>query len=214
MTSSPPVTQMALPLIWPEPENDGDFIVSDANNIAVEQLRLWQKWPVKSALLTGMRKSGRSLLGRLFVARTGGELIDNAERRSEEFIFHAWNRAERLKRPLLVIADQPPPLWKIRLPDLRSRMIASPHLVIKAPDDSLIAALIERRLGRRGLPVSTEILEWVTPRIEHNYIAVLDWIDKLDQAALKRRGPITLNMVRAIMAGEEIPDEERRGRKI
>ncbi|AEI37429.1 HdaA/DnaA family protein [Zymomonas mobilis] len=209
MNTFPPITQMALPLIWPEPENDGDFIVSAANHIAVEQLRLWQQWPVKSALLTGMRKSGRSLLGRLFVARTGGELIDNAEKHSEESIFHAWNRAERLKRPLLVIADQPPPLWKIKLPDLRSRMIASPHLSLNSPDEALIAALIERRLGRRGLAVSSEILEWVTPRIERNYIMVLDWIDKLDQAALKRRGPLTLNVVRAVMMGQMITDIEK-----
>ena len=47
-----------------------------------------------ATLLTGPRKSGRSLLGRIFVRKTGGRLFDNAEEHDEEALFHAWNEAQ------------------------------------------------------------------------------------------------------------------------
>jgi hypothetical protein len=51
-------------------------------------------WPVKATILTGPRRSGRTLLGRSFVERVGGRLFDEAEQRDEEELFHAWNQAQ------------------------------------------------------------------------------------------------------------------------
>ena len=64
-----------------------------------------------ATLLTGPRKSGRSLLGRIFVRKTGGRLFDDAEEHDEEALFHAWNDAQARRRPLLIVADAPPPRW-------------------------------------------------------------------------------------------------------
>ena len=59
-----------------------------------------------ATLVTGPRKSGRSLLGRIFVRKTGGRLFDNAEDHDEEALFHAWNDAQARRRPLLIVADR------------------------------------------------------------------------------------------------------------
>ena len=66
------MNQMALPLGWPADERQEDFIVGESNARAVRHLEHWGTWPVMATILTGPRKSGRSLLGRLFARRSGG----------------------------------------------------------------------------------------------------------------------------------------------
>src|SRR5881397_1267697 len=56
------VAQIALPLDWPVADADEDFLLSDANRAAFDHLKRWSVWPVMATLLTGPRKSGRSLL--------------------------------------------------------------------------------------------------------------------------------------------------------
>ncbi|HEY0028963.1 MAG TPA: chromosomal replication initiator DnaA, partial [Allosphingosinicella sp.] len=165
------MNQIALPLDWPVADRDEDFLLSPANEQAFEHLKRWSTWPVMATLITGPRKSGRSLLGRIFVRKTGGRLFDDAERHEEEAIFHAWNEAQEKRRPLLIIADAPPPGWQIRLPDLRSRIAATPQLPIAPPDDRLIADLIMKLLGNRGIFAPPDVAEYLVPRIERSYVA-------------------------------------------
>ena len=56
--------QIALPLDWPQSEGDARFSVTDANRDAFEHFRKWSIWPVKAAILSGPRRSGRSLMKR------------------------------------------------------------------------------------------------------------------------------------------------------
>ena len=108
--------QIALPLDWPQSEGDARFIVSDANREAFDHFRQWSMWPVKATILTGPRRSGRTLLARSFIERVGGRLFDEAEQRDEEELFHAWNQAQDTGRPMVMIADEPPPAWAPRCP--------------------------------------------------------------------------------------------------
>ena len=87
--------QFALPLDWSAGgSNDGPLIVGASNADAVRYLRHVATWPVRTAVLTGPRGSGRSLMGRLFARETGGRVIDGHDSVSEEEIFHAWNGAQ------------------------------------------------------------------------------------------------------------------------
>jgi hypothetical protein len=186
------VNQIALPLDWPVADGDEDFLLSDANAAAFEHLKRWTTWPVMATLLTGPRKSGRSLLGRIFVRKTGGRLFDDAEDHEEEAIFHAWNEAQEKRRPLLIIADAPPPAWAIGLPDLRSRIAATPQLAIGPPDDRLIGDLIVKLLGDRGIFAPPDVSEYVVPRIERSYHAVQMVVDALDRALLSHGRRLTV----------------------
>lgn len=190
------MSQMALPLVWPEAERDSDFIVGPANAAAVRHLAHWSLWPVAATVLTGPRKSGRSLLGRIFAAKNAGMLIDDAERHDEEAIFHAWNRAQASRRPLLIVADAAPPAWAIRLPDLASRLAATPRIAVGDPDDALAAALIEKLLGARGLAAGREVIAYLLPRTERSHIAIHRLVDALDEVALARRQRITVPLAR------------------
>ena len=192
--------QIALPFQWPADEDERDFIISDANRIAVRHLEHWALWPVMATVLTGPRKSGRSLLGRIFAAKTGGRFVDNAHSQDETRLFHAWNEAQADRKPLLLAADLPPSKWRIKLPDLRSRLLASPHVAIEEPDMPLMAELIEKLLHARGLAARPEVVRYVVPRIERSYIGVGRIVDALDEAALARRKAITMAVAREALA--------------
>jgi hypothetical protein len=186
------VNQIALPLDWPVADRDEDFLISEANRAAFDHLKRWTTWPVMATLLTGPRKSGRSLLGRIFVRKTGGRLFDNAEEHEEEALFHAWNAAQQSRRPLLIVADAPPPAWQVNLPDLRSRLSATPRIEIVEPDDVLIASLILKLLGDRGIAAPPEVAEFLVPRIERSYVAVQQVVDALDRALLSHHRRMTV----------------------
>ncbi len=193
------MTQIGLPLDWPVNELEDGFIVTAANRRAVEFLDGWGRWPVAAALLTGPRKSGRSLLGRIFALKSGGRVIDNAERHEEAEIFHAWNDAQEHRRPLLVIADTAPPAWRIALPDLRSRFAATPSVSLADPDEALISALFAKLLKQRGLGVTPEVLRYLAARIERSHVNVVRMLDALDDVSLSQNRAITVPLAKQVL---------------
>ena len=201
------MSQIALPLDWPADETDADFLVSASNAAAVAHLERVSTWPVRATVLTGPRKSGRSLLGRIFALKSNGSLLDNAMEQPEEKIFHAWNAAQEVRRPLLIISDCAPGEWKPRLADLRSRLAATPVIRLGEPDDKLIDMLIERLLGARGIATRAEFRAFVVARIERNFVAVLRFVDMVDQAALARRTKIAIPLARQVLAEMGVIDE-------
>lgn len=194
------MTQIALPLDWPDDPRDDEFLVTPSNARAAHSVEHWGAWPVMTALLVGPRKSGRSLLARIFAAKSGGTIIDDAETRAETELFHAWNAAQVARRPLLIIADAAPPEWRVKLPDLRSRLAASPVVTIGPPDDALMRALLERQFLRRGLDARPELIEWLVARIERSHIAVMRTVDVLDQEVLERRKRLSIPLARTTLA--------------
>lgn len=194
------MSQLALPLAWPADASDGEFLVSESNALAAQQLKRWGAWPVMAAMLVGPRKSGRSLLARIFASQSGGTIIDDAERADETAIFHAWNAAQASRRPLLIVADSPPPEWRVTLPDLRSRLAASPVLRIDPPDDALMRSLFDREFARRGIDARPALVEWMSARIERSHLAVARAVDSIDQAVLEHRRRLSIPLARATLA--------------
>jgi hypothetical protein len=190
------MSQMALPLGWPADERQEDFIIGESNARAVKHLEHWGTWPVMATVLSGPRKSGRSLLGRLFAAKSGGRLFDDADQRPEEELFHAWNAAQESRKPLLIVADEAPPAWKVRLPDLRTRLAATPAVALADPDDALAAGLFEKLLIQRNLQVPPGLIPYVMPRIERTHVAILQAVDALDEVALAKRVRLSVKLAR------------------
>ena len=188
--------QIALPLDWPQAEDDQRFIVGEANRAAWDHLLGWSSWPVRASILTGPRRSGRSLLARAFARRVGARVFDDAERHDEEELFHAWNAAQETGRPLLLVADRAPPDWAVRLPDLRTRLAVTPVARITQPDDRLFAAIVALRFADRGLYVPAEALHFVTTRVPRDYWTAERLVDAVDRFALAERARLTVPTIR------------------
>jgi hypothetical protein len=192
--------QIALPLDWTQTDGEARFIVSDANREAFEHFRRWSMWPVKATILTGPRRSGRSLLARNFVERVGGRLFDQAQERDEEELFHAWNEAQDSGRPLIMVADEAPPAWSPTLPDLRTRLAVTPVAAIRPPDDALFAALIELLFADRGLHVAPEALRFMSERLNREYWTAERAVEEIDRYAIAERARITLPTIRRALS--------------
>lgn len=187
------MSQIALPLVWPADLGRDGFLVTDCNARAAQVLEHWDNWPVMTGLLTGPSRSGRSLLAHIFAAKTGGTVIDDADRMDEAVVFHAWNAAQAARRPLLLVAL---PGWTVALPDLRSRLAASPHAAIEPPDDAMIAALLSHGFHRRGLDARQDLVEWLSSRLERNYAAIDRAVDALDRLVMERRKRLSIPFAR------------------
>lgn len=179
--------QIPLPLDRPTGAREDSFLVGEANSRAVHILEHTATWPVMAAIITGPRKSGRSLLARTMVTRSGGTMIDDADRMGETALFHAWNTAQAERRPLFMVADHAPPLWDVKLPDLRSRLAASPEARIEQPDDQLAADILCQFLNRHELVALPDVVAWVMRRIERSYLSILRTGEALEEDASRRR---------------------------
>jgi predicted AAA+ superfamily ATPase len=188
--------QIALPLDWPQSDGDARFIVSDANREAFEHFRGFSMWPVRATILTGPRRSGRTLLARSFIERVGGRLFDDAEQRDEEELFHAWNQAQDTGRPLVMVADEVPPAWTPRLPDLKTRLAITPVTRISHPDDSLFSALIQLHFADRGLHIPPDALRFMSERLHRDYWTVERAVEIVDRYAISERARLSLPTVR------------------
>ena len=195
-----PADQIALPLDWPQTEGESRFIVTAANREAFDHFRHWSMWPVKATVLTGPRRSGRTLLARMFAERVGGRLIDQADSRDEEEVFHAWNDAQDTGLPLVMVAEEAPPAWSPKLPDLRTRLAITPVATINAPDDELFEALIQLLFADRGLHVPREALRFMTERLNREYWTAERAVEEVDRFAISERARVTMPTIRRALA--------------
>lgn len=198
--------QFALPLDWPQAGDESRFILSEANEAAFEHFRSWSLWPVKATILTGPRRSGRSLLARSFIARVGGRLFDNAERHNEEEIFHAWNASQDSGKPLVLVVDEVPPAWRVALPDLRSRLAITPIARIDRPDDALFRAIIRLLFADRGMHIPDDALKYIGDRVERSYWMAERVVEAIDRFAIAERSRLTLPTIRRALGEGGIID--------
>ena len=192
--------QIALPLDWPHTEGESRFIVSEANRLAFDHFRNWSMWPVRTTVLTGPRRSGRTLLARTFAERVHGRVIDQADTRDEEEVFHAWNDAQDTGLPLVLVADEAPPAWSPKLPDLRTRLAITPVATINQPDDALFEALIQLLFADRGLHVPREALRFMTERLNREYWTAERAVEEVDRYAISERARVSLPTIRRALS--------------
>src|SRR5206468_3685601 len=114
--------QIALPLDWPQGDGDQRFIVGEANRDAFDHFRKFSMWPVKATILTGPRRSGRTLLARTFVDR-GLHIPAEALRFMNERLHRDYWTVERAVEAVdrYAIAERA----RLSLPTIRRALIES-----------------------------------------------------------------------------------------
>jgi len=194
------MSQIALPLELP---GGAETIVGGPSLQPVfAALQASATWPYRTAVLSGPPRSGKSLMAHWFNASGAGEAIDDADTIDEVALFHRWNRAQADARALLMVAREPVASpgqnagWRIALPDLASRLGAALPLMIAAPDETLLRALIGEHARRRGLAVGEAVLDWLLPRLERSHAAAETLVATLDRLSLERKAPVTLALAR------------------
>ena len=198
------MAQFALPLTIGG-DHAARIVVGPSNQAVVDAFARAAEWPFRTAILTGPPRAGKSLLARWFVENGHGEAIDDADTVGEDELFHRWNRAQQSATPLLLVTSRPPGEWPIALPDLASRLGAALLLVIGAPDDAMLAALIGDHAARHGLVLGEGASAWLLPRIERSHAAIEALVAEIDRLSLERKQGVTISLLREALSpnGEE-----------
>jgi chromosomal replication initiation ATPase DnaA len=134
-------------------------------------------------------------------------LFDDAESRDEEELFHAWNHAQDSGRPLVMVADEPPPAWSPALPDLKTRLAVTPVSRISHPDDALFAALVQLHFADRGLHVPADALRYMSERLHRDYWTAERAVEAVDRFAIAERARLSLPTVRRALSEARMTGE-------
>ena len=195
------MSQLSLPIAWSQRGEPASLLVNAANEAALALLDDPTRWPAHCTLLVGPRHSGRSLIGRLFASRHGADsLIDDADDADEEMLFLRWNMARDATTPLLLVAREAPPVWAVRLPDLRTRLATAAVARILPPDEGVAAAVIAHGLEQAGSAFAPDLPDFVARRVTRCYDALASVAACLNAESLSSGRKLTVASARVALA--------------
>ena len=207
-----PIDQMRLPLQSDLPDGAEGFVVSGCNQAAVEAVADWPNLIGGVMAICGPAGCGKSRLGQIWAERVGavaihgGEaavidpmelegrpvLLDRAMDADDETLFHLINLAQAPGGAMLMLSRPAPSSWHATLPDLRSRLNAVISIPMEAPDDVVLAAMLEARFAERGIRPPKDVIPYLVRRIDRSADAAASVVARLD--ALHR--PVTRALAR------------------
>ena len=214
--------QLPLDLGHDVRHGEEDFLESPSNEAALAMIRLWPDWPNRMLLLTGPEGSGKTHLGAIWARRaqarrlvaadlTPGSLqslaaqpaiwLDDADRAlfDEKLLFHLLNMRAEQGGFLLVTAQLPVDRWGLATADLLSRLRRAPHVVIEAPDDALMRAVLVKLFFDRQVLVEENVIDFLALRLDRSLGAAQQIVAALDHEGLSRRRAITRPMAAALL---------------
>ncbi|WP_348771417.1 DnaA/Hda family protein [Azospirillum sp. SYSU D00513] len=204
--------------------------MTPSNADAVAWLDRWPSWPAPALALFGPDGCGKTHLGHVWRARSravvaqGADLdtaglpdllapanavvVDDADRVAgsparEEALFHLYNLARDSGGHLLLLSRIAPARWRVRLPDLRSRLRAAPAVGVEPPDDALLAAVLVKIFADRQLHPGVEVVSYLLARMERSLDAARRVVAAMDHASLAAHRPVTVPLAREVLAALE-----------
>lgn len=200
-----------------------DFIVSTSNAEAVAMIDRWPHWPAPALILAGPHGSGKTHLGNVWRMVSGARLI-NAALLTEEMalelaanrgalvesvdtalgnetaLFHLLNLAKEQGFHVLLTARTAPGDWRIKLPDLRSRVRSFPVAAIGLPDENLLRAVLVKLLGDRQLPATPHGVNHLVRHMDRSMETALLLVEEIDRMLWSEPGPVTRHVAAKALA--------------
>jgi chromosomal replication initiation ATPase DnaA len=213
------VHQLALPFPHEPPYAAAAFLDDASNAEAVAWLDRTPDWPAGRLALWGEAGCGKTHLLRRWADRAGADrlegpvlhgvmplpnrplAVDDADRMAdEEALLHLLNVAAEAGQPLLLAGREAPARWRVRLPDLASRLRAVTAVRIAPPGDDLLRVLLGRLLLERQLTVPEPVQDWMRRRLPRRAGVMREAAALLDRAQYEAARHVTRRMAEDCLA--------------
>lgn len=125
--------------------------------------------------------------------------------RKEGWMFHFYNLIKEKNADLLLCGLQPPTQWKVKLPDLRSRLATILSIAVLSPDEDALRAVLFKLCSERGMILSSEAGNYILRRVERSFESVRTLVDTLDVYTLSTHRQLTLGLVREVLSESTTP---------
>ncbi|WP_199098623.1 DnaA regulatory inactivator Hda [Dyella sp. ASV21] len=125
------------------------------------------------------------------------------DREAEHALFDLYNMAKAEGAAMLFAAETLPVQLGLGLPDLRSRLGACQQALLKPLDDAERRAVLRQQATNRGIELDDTVLDWLFNRYARDLGALLDLLDRIDQASLAARRRITVPFLRDFLRETE-----------
>jgi DnaA family protein len=185
----------------------GNFVPGD-NAEALERVRALAEGRLGEAIvyLWGEPGSGRShLLAAAARARPALVVADDVEALdagAQQALFSAINAAREGQAAVLAAGALPPAQLALR-DDLRTRLAWGLVYQLKPLSDEDKARHLRAEAARRGLGLPQDVVQYLLTRLPRNLASLNGVLDRLDRHALSRQRPLTLPLVREVLADEK-----------
>lgn len=117
----------------------------------------------------------------------------------EEALFHLVNRARQVGCPIWCAASTTPLELGVSLRDLSSRLAGGVVWAIPACNDEDLRSVLRHRGQQRGLVLDDAVITYISSRERRSLDQLLCSLERLDQASLQLKRPITVPLVREVM---------------
>lgn len=181
---------------------EATFLPSPAHQQALDFLADTAFWPQGRLALWGGPGSGKTHLLTIWARNNGAAIVagpdlvhplwpegpvavDDIDRvGSEPALLHLLNAAAEARHKLLLTSTAAPGRVRVGLPDLQSRLRSIAAVEIGRVGDAFLAALLERLLSERQLPVTPTFRAWLLTRLPRSPGAIQEAVARLDRVAL------------------------------
>lgn len=216
--------QLPIPMALPADHAMESFVLAPCNAQAAAMVT-GGDWPSGKLVLTGREGSGKTHLLHIWaesasaqvlparnlaqadltaLAESGAIALDDASELAgkealEKAAFHLHNMLAERKGRLLLAARNPVRDWGVKLPDLLSRLQATHHVALAAPDDALLAGVLMKLFADRQVRISETLIPFLLPRMERSLAAAQALVARLDAESLARKKPISRQLAADVM---------------
>jgi chromosomal replication initiation ATPase DnaA len=217
------IRQLAFDLPGLEAMTREHFFVAPSNALALQTVERWQDWPGRKQLIVGPEGAGKTHLAHVWaglsaavilpgetleevdIASLSGRavVVEDAERigGAEAQLFHLHNLVTATGA-LLLTARTPPRDWGLSLPDLVSRMQATPIAQLEGPDDALLSAVLVKLFADRQVAVPANLIPYLVSRMPRSIGAARGLVAALDARALAAGRPITRALAGEVLGAD------------
>jgi DnaA-homolog protein len=147
----------------------------------------------------------RGVMGSEFIALDNLDAIAG-NREAEHALFDLYNRSRAEGMALIFAAEAVPTQLPLTLPDLRSRLGACTQFTLKPLEDDERREVLKNQAASRGIELDDTVLDWLFARYARDLGALLDLLDRLDQASLAAQRRVTVPFLRTFLRESSQPE--------